>query len=360
MSRAACATIHLSALRHNLERARALAGGARVMAVVKADGYGHGLERVARALAGADAFGVASIEDGERIRRIGLGHRVVVLSGIDEPADIGAMRALALESVIHHEQQVAWLEADATSGPPVRCWLKVDTGMHRLGVAPEQATALHARLRACASVHDEVVLMTHLASSDAWDDPTTARQLDRFGTVTAGLDGDRSTANSAALLGFPASHCDWVRVGGLLYGVAPIAGRTGADFGFRPAMSLDSKLIAINAVARGERIGYGGSYACPHDMRIGVVSIGYGDGYPRHAAPGTPVRIRDAVAPIVGRVSMDLVTVDLSVVPDAAIGDPANLWGPSLPVERVAERADTIGYELICGMTRRVRFVEAG
>ena len=359
MSRAACATIRLSALRENLMQVRRLAPQARVMAVVKADGYGHGLERVARALSDADAFGVASIEDGERIRSIGLEQRIVVLSGIDEPDDIAAMRALRLESVVHHEQQVAWLETEAASGTPLKCWLKIDTGMHRLGVPAEHASPLHARLRNCACVDPEVPVMTHLASSDVFDDPATPAQLARFEPLARELDGELSAANSAAILGFPEAHLDWVRAGGVLYGVSPVAGRTGADFGFQPAMTLSSKLVAINSVARGERIGYGGSYTCPRDMQVGVVAIGYGDGYPRHAPAGTPTLVNGREATVVGRVSMDLTTVDLTDLPEARIGDPVVLWGPGLPVERVAEAAGTIGYELICGMTRRVRFVEA-
>jgi alanine racemase len=358
MSRAVRATIHLAALRKNLDRVRALAPRAKVMAVVKADGYGHGLERVARALAGADAFGVASIGDGERIRQIGLTQRVVVLSGIDDPGDLAAMRRLGLESVIHHERQLDWLEADSGEGERLRCWLKIDTGMHRLGVAPERAAEVHARLRRCRGVHPEVPVMTHLANSDAFEDPATPGQLARFAPLARELDGELSAANSPAVLGFPDSHLDWVRVGGLLYGVSVLAGRSGADHGFVPAMTLSSKLIAINPVRRGQRIGYGGTYICPVDMPIGVVAIGYGDGYPRHAAAGTPVMIGGREAPIVGRVSMDLVTVDLRGLPQARIGDRVVLWGPDLPVERVAEAADTIGYELICGMTRRVEFVE--
>lgn len=359
MSRRVVATIHLDALRANLARVRALSPGARVMAVVKADGYGHGLERVARALACADAFGVASIADGRRIRATGLGNRVVVLSGMDEPGDLDAMRELALEPVVHHASQLAWLEADRDPRPLPGVWLKLDTGMHRLGFPPDQAGDAHARLRALPQVGGRIQLMTHFARSDEFGEPATAVQATRFAQATAGLGGERSLANSAAILGWPASHGDWVRAGGVLYGVTVVAGRTGADFGFRPAMTLAARLVAINTVAAGEPVGYGGAWSCPETMPVGVVAIGYGDGYPRHAAPGTPVLLHGRAAPLVGRVSMDLATIDLRGHPDAAVGDEVRLWGAELPVEVIAGHAGTIGYELVCGMTRRVDFVEA-
>jgi len=356
--RATRATIHLAALRDNLARVRALAPRSRVMAVVKADGYGHGLERVARALAGADAFGVASIADGERIRAVGLDNRVVVLGGLDEARDIPEMRRLALDTVVHHDSQLALLES-APAGAPLRAWLKLDTGMHRLGFAPERANEVHARLQACAAVDPAIVLMTHFSNSDAFGDPVTPAQVQRFLCIARGMDGERSLANSAGVLGFPDAHADWVRVGGLLYGVSVVAGKCGADLGFAPAMTLSTRLVAINRVARGERIGYGHAWECPEDMDVGVAAIGYGDGYPRHAGSGTPVLlVHGRRAPIVGRVSMDLVTIDLREHPEARVGDEVVLWGPRLPVEEVAAAAGTIGYELICGMTRRVSFVE--
>lgn len=358
VSRRVTATIHLGALRANLARVRMLASGARVMAVVKADGYGHGLERVAQALADADAFGVASIADGERIRNIGLRNRIIVLSGIDEPDDLLAMRRLELEPVVHHDSQLAWLEAEHDRRP-LSVWLKIDSGMHRLGFPPARAAEVHARLRALPQIGERIQLMTHFARSDEFGGEATVRQIERFDADVDGLTGARSLANSAAILGWPASHADWVRAGGVLYGVSAVAGKTGAEFGFRPAMTLSARLIAINAVARGEAIGYGGAWACPEDMPVGVVAIGYGDGYPRHARAGAPVLLRGRRAGIVGRVSMDLITIDLRGHPDAAVGDQVVLWGPGLPVETIADHAGTIGYELICGMTRRVDFLES-
>ncbi len=356
MARPTSATIHTDALRHNLARMRAHAPGSQVMAVVKADGYGHGLERVARALAGADAFGVAALSDAERIRALGLTQPVVLLSGFDSPDDLPRLRTLQVESVVHHPTQVAMLEQ--TDGAPIRCWLKIDTGMHRLGIAPERARETHAQLRALSSVDDDIVLMSHFASSDEFDGAETPAQMRVFEQATAGLPGKRSLANSAAVLGWPAAHLDWIRPGGALYGVSVVAGKSGAALGLRPAMTLSTRLLAVNQVARGERIGYAGAWRAPEDMAVGVAAIGYGDGYPRHAPSGTPVLVSGRVAPLVGRVSMDLVTIDLRAHPDAAPGDPVELWGEGLPVETVAEAAETIGYEPVCSITRRVRFVE--
>jgi len=345
MSRTTVATIHLAALRHNLARARELAGGAQVMAVVKADAYGHGLERVARALDGeAEAFAVAAIADGLRLRAAGHRQRIVVLSGP--------------EATIHHESQLPWLAKAEPARGPLKIWLKVDTGMHRLGFPAERVREVYTTLAAMPAVATPIGLMTHFASSEEFEGDDTAAQIARFLAVTDGLPGPRSLANSAAVIGWPAAHGDWVRTGGVLYGLSVVDGKSGIDFGFRPAMTLSTRLVAINRVARGERIGYNGTYTCPEDMAIGVAAIGYGDGYPRSAAAGTPVLVEGKRVPIVGRVSMDLITIDLRDAPQANVGDRVVLWGEGLPVEDVATHAGTISYDLTCGMTRRVLFVE--
>jgi len=338
------------------------------MAVVKADGYGHGLERVARTLVDADAFGVAALGDGLRLRAAGITNRIVVLSGPDEAADLAEFRRLQLEAVIHHESQLAWLEADRDRRR-LRAWLKIDSGMHRLGFAPAQAAEAFARLRAVDNV-DVDTLMTHLAASDEFDNPVTLQQVECFDAATAALAGARSMANSAAVLGWPQTrgadpgHADprhhWVRVGGLLYGLSVIAGKSGADLGFEPAMTLSTRLISIKQLSRGDSVGYAGTWRCPEDMPIGVAAIGYGDGYPRNVAADTPVSIAGQRAPIVGRVSMDLITIDLRGMPQARIGDRVVLWGAGLPIEHIAAHAGTISYDLACGMTKRVLFVEDG
>ena len=359
MSRSATATIHLDALRANLARVRSLASDAKVMAVVKADAYGHGLERCARAFAGADAFGVASIADGLRLRAAGHRQRIVVLSGPDAASDLAEMRRLQLEAVIHHESQLAMLEAER-GGEPLKVWLKLDTGMHRLGFPPERARELQARLRALPAVDRDLVLMTHFASSDEFGNDLTARQTRLFFDATKDLPGERALSNSAGLLGWPDARGDWVRVGGLLYGLSVVEGKTGVDIGFAPAMTLATRLIAVHRIARGEGIGYGATWQCPEDMDVGVVAIGYGDGYPRSARSGTPVLVGSEPAAVIGRVSMDLLTLDLRSAPASKVGDVVTLWGPELPVETIAQHAGTISYELTCGVTRRVLFAEDG
>jgi alanine racemase len=356
MSRATSATIHTDALQHNLRRIRALAPRARVLAVVKADGYGHGLERVAAALAaaGADAFGVASLDDAERLRAVGIDQRIVLLSGFDEPADLALLRRLRVDAVVHHASQLQMLEADRDPAP-LSLWLKIDSGMHRLGFPPAEAMAVHARLRALPQVAAELPLMTHFASSDDPLGAQTRAQIAGFQAATATLGGPRSLANSAAVLAWPETHADWIRPGGALYGMSVIAGRSAESFGLEPAMTLSTRLIAINQVARGEAVGYGAAHVCSEDSLIGIAAIGYGDGYPRHAAPGTPVLLNGRRVPLVGRVSMDLLAVDLASQPAARVGDEVVLWGRGLPIETVAEAAGTIAYELACGITRRVR-----
>jgi len=359
MSRTTVATIHLGALRHNLARLKTLAAPAKVMAVVKADAYGHGLERVARALNGeAEAFAVAALGDGLRLRAAGHRQRIVVLSGPDNASDIAEMQRLQLDAAIHHEAQLQWLAQASSTRGRLRVWLKVDSGMHRLGFAPERVATVHAQLAAIPGIDAEIGLLTHFSDSEVFDGTQTPLQIARFSEATRDLHGPRSLSNSAAVLGWPDARADWVRTGGLLYGLSVVDGKTGADFGFRPAMTLSTRLIAINPVKRGERIGYNGTWTCPEDMPVGVAAIGYGDGYPRSAVAGTPVLVGDQRVPLIARVSMDLITLDLREAPTAKIGDRVLLWGPQLPVELIAAQAGTISYDLTCGMTRRVLFVE--
>lgn len=358
MSRTTVATIHLGALRHNLARVRAMAGAAKVMAVVKADAYGHGLERVARALdADAEAFAVAAIADGLRLRAAGHRQRIVVLSGPDTPFDIAEMQRLRLEALIHHDVQLPWLAAADPARGPLRVWLKIDTGMHRLGFPPERARAVHAALLAMPAVDRDIGFMTHFASSEEFEGRETALQIARFKDATADLPGTaRCQFRSAAWL----AGCTRRLGAHGWFAVRPFGGRGSLGHRFRlsPAMSLATRLVAINHLVKGERVGYNGTYECPEDMPVGVAAIGYGDGYPRSAVAGTPVLVNDRLAPLVGRVSMDLITLDLRGVPDARVGDKVTLWGEGLPVEAVAASAGTISYDLTCGMTRRVLFVE--
>jgi alanine racemase len=359
MSRTTVATIHLGALRHNLARLKTLAAPAQVMAVIKADGYGHGLERVARTLDDeAAAFAVAALGDGLRLRAAGHRQRIVVLSGPDQAGDIAEMQRLGLDAAIHHEAQLPWLTEAVPTRGHLRVWLKMDSGMHRLGFAPERVAEVHARLAAMPGIDPEIGLLTHFSDSELFGGEQTPAQIARFHEATQMFGGPRSLSNSAAVLGWPEARGDWVRTGGLLYGLSVVDGKSGADFGFRPAMTLSTRLIANNRIGQGERIGYNGTWTCPEDMPVGVAAVGYGDGYPRSATAGTPVLVGDRRVPLIGRVSMDLVTLDLRDAPTARVGDRVVLWGDGLPVETVAAHAGTISYDLTCGMTRRVLFVE--
>jgi alanine racemase len=357
MARATTAHIHLDALRHNLAHIRRCAPHSKVMAVVKADGYGHGLERVAKTLSDADAFGVAALSDAQRLRTAGLSQKIVLLSGFDENDDLAQLRALDVDTVVHHGFQLEMLEQD--SGSAIQVWLKMDTGMHRLGFAPEAFAAAYARLQMMPNVADDIVCMSHFASSDELENPQTQSQSRCFDTHLPQGKAAQSLANSFGILAWPDSQRSWVRAGGALYGLSVAQGKSGRDFGLKPAMSLSTRLISIQSVKAGERIGYAGSYVCPEDMRVGVAAIGYGDGYPRNVKSGTPALLNGKPVPIIGRVSMDLMTIDLRTQPDAHVGDTLLLWGGDLPVELIAEAAGTISYELTCSITRRVRFIES-
>jgi alanine racemase len=353
LNRAARATIDTAALAHNLGVVRKAAPASRVMAVIKANAYGHGIVPVARALATADAFAVARLEEAMALRDAGLDQRIVLLEGVFHPEQLALAGRLGLELVVHCPEQLDMLEAGGDAGF-FRVWLKIDTGMHRLGFAPEQAAGAAARLARCRAVNGPLHYMTHLACADQREDDVTARQIDDFARLMAGVEGERTIANSAGLLSWPDSHADWVRPGIMLYGAAPFAGATGEALGLRPVMTLSSELIAVKTVRAGGRVGYGGTWAAPRDTLIGVAAIGYGDGWPRRLGTGTPVLVGGRPATLVGRTSMDMIAIDLTQAADARVGDEVVLWGPGAPIEPLAEAAGTIAYELLCGVTQRV------
>lgn len=334
---------------------RALAPDSRVVAVVKADAYGHGVERLLTGLGRADVLAVATVEEAEALRAAGWTGRILLLEGFRGEAEYHAAGELVAESVVHHRSQLELLET--LGGHPGRpAWLKLDTGMHRLGFPAADARSLAARLTTLSGgIHP--VLMTHFASADAPDDPLTERQIARFDAAVTGIDAPVSLANSAALLNHPESRRDYVRPGILLYGISPRPDETGPDLGLRPVMTLSCRLLAINTAERGETVGYGGRFRCPETMPIGVAGIGYGDGYPRAVPDGTPVLLNGRRATVAGRVSMDMITLDLRGHEDARVGDEVVLWGAGLPVEHVASAAGMIPWELVCGVTGRVRRV---
>lgn len=351
--RAARATVDTAALRHNLAALRRRAPAAKVMAVIKANAYGHGLVVVARALRDADALAVARVEEGVALRDAGLTNRIVLLEGVLHADQLPLAASLGLDVVVHSAEQLAMVTA-ARLPRPLAAWLKVDTGMNRLGFRPDEARGAAERLAASPSVGEPLAFMTHLACADDRDAATTDRQMAAFAEALAGLAGERSIANSAGMLWRPDGHADWVRPGIALYGVSPFGDSTGPDLGLVPAMRLASSLIAVKSVRAGEQVGYGGAWTAPRDARIGIAAIGYGDGYTRHLGSGTPVLVNGRRVALAGTVSMDMIALDLAGAPDAAVGDEVTLWGPGLPVEELARLAGTIPYELLCGVTQRV------
>ncbi|NNE05952.1 MAG: alanine racemase [Xanthomonadales bacterium] len=352
MSRNTVARIDLEALAYNLGVVRSYCGDSQIACVIKADGYGHGIQRVSKALSAADLFAVATPDEAKMVREAGWAGRLLLLEGFSDRDDLALARALGLELVVHQSEQLSTLQ-ELGFDSLKRIWLKLDTGMHRLGFPAEDAPRLLEAVRSIKGA-GAPWLMTHFACADEADNPMTAAQIQLFDKVSAGMELRQSLANSAAILNFKDSHRDCVRPGILLYGISPINGSIGEDHGLRPAMSLACELIAINDAREGDRVGYGAAYTCPRDMRIGVAAIGYGDGYPRHLENGTPVLVNGRRAQLAGRVSMDLITIDLSGHDDARCGDEVLLWGPGLPVEEIASAANAIPYELVCGVTGRV------
>ena len=347
------AIVDTAALRHNLARARAMAPASRIMAVVKANGYGHGLVPVARALTPADGFAVARLDEGLALREAGLANHILLLEGVFSPDQLAIAAQQRFDLMVHSVEQLEMLEARLATDT-ISAWIKVDTGMNRLGFRLEQFADAHTRLRRVANVAADPTIVTHLANADDLGDAKTGEQMRAFAAATAGLAGARSIANSAALIAWPDTRSEWVRPGLALYGVSPFPDGTGVGLGLRPAMMLRSEVIAVKDVARGETVGYGGAWRAARPTRMAVVAAGYGDGYPRSVPSGTPVRINDHRAPLIGRVSMDMLTVDVTDLPGVATGDPVVLWGDGVPVEEIARMAGTIPYELICGVSQRV------
>lgn len=352
MSRPARALLDRAALSGNLARVKSLAPRAKVMAVIKANAYGHGLAWAARALHDADAFGVASLEEGIELRAAGVRQPVCLLEGFFEARELPAIEHYDLSPVIHHEAQL-WDLEHTESVKALDVWLKIDTGMHRLGFPPAAIADVLLRLKACPRVR-RIAVLSHFANADNTFDKTSAHQLEQFLELVGRSGLERSMANSAGIVVFPESHLEWVRPGIMLYGASPVIGRAAEELGLKPVMTLMSALIAVQHLRKGDAVGYGGDFVCPEDMPVGIVAIGYGDGYPRQLKPGTPVLVNNARVPLVGRVSMDMITVDLREQPEARVGDPVVLWGRGLPVEEVAAHAGTIGYTLLCGVTPRI------
>jgi alanine racemase len=352
------ARIRRSAVRHNLQLIKSKVPGARVMAAIKGNAYGHGLIPVAQALEDADCLAVARLAEARVLRHAGISSPIALLGGILSADDLNEVLSLDIQVGVHDAQQIRWLEKHA-GAPPV-AWLKIDTGMNRLGIRPGDAADAIARLRTCTR---ELGLMTHFSCADDPANPTTRRQLSRFMPLAEHFDGAVSVANSASLLGTEETLDEladirkqgrlWIRPGLALYGISPFSGTVGADYGLRPVMQFEATLISVKVLPAGDRVGYGGTWRTERDTMLGIVAAGYGDGYSRYIPTGTPVLVNGRRVPVVGRVSMDVTAVDLGLDSADKVGDGVILWGDELPVEEIAEFAGTIPYQLVTGVTHR-------
>jgi alanine racemase len=358
MARPIRASFKLSALRHNLGVARRHAPKPKIWAVVKADAYGHGLVRVAQALAAADGYALLDLNEAVRLREAGVSKPLLLLEGVFQPADLQIVDRYGLTTVVHDVDQILMLERARLSSQIAVC-LKLNTGLNRLGFAGAEVRAAHSRLQVCGKT-GTISLMTHFADADG--PAGVAGQLARFTEWTAGLRGEVTLANSAAVLRYPETHADWTRPGIMLYGCSPFADLSAQELGLQPVMALTSEILAIREIRPGDRVGYGGTFEATRAMRVGVVACGYADGYPRHA-PGlhdrnTPIVVAGKRTATVGRVSMDMLCADLSAIPQARVGSPVTLWGEGLSADEVAASAGTVSYELLCALAARVPQLE--
>lgn len=344
-------SIDLDALRHNLAVVRQHAPKSRILAVIKANAYGHGRVAV-QGLADADAFAVARIREALDLRKEGITKPLTVMGGVYSLEELDAAVRHELRVVVHRQEQLELMSGLAADRWP-ELMIKVDSGMHRLGFSPDQIDAVVAWLHA-RGYRSSPLLMTHMACADDRGNPMTDCQWQRFDPLVQRHGAYFSVANSAVIMSRPEMHGDWVRPGIMLYGASPFPDVDGPDLALRPVMTFASRLIAVKSCAAGETVGYGATWQCPEAMLLGVVAVGYGDGYPRHARNGTPVLVNGQRVPLAGRVSMDMITVDLRSQPDARPGDPVVLWGEGLPADEVARGADAIAYQLFCGITERV------
>ena len=362
MPRPLHATIHLDSMQHNLARARTCAPQAKIWAVVKANAYGHGLERGMRGFATADGMALIETEGALRLRELGWVKPVLLLEGFFDASDIPLLAEHNINSTVHCIEQVKMLEYTQLYRP-IDVHLKMNTGMNRLGFRPDEFAAAYARLRAIPGIRN-ITLMTHFANADELEHPrlSIGEQVRRFHLGADGLAGERSLSNSGGVLHTAERvqelQSDWVRPGIMLYGGTP-GGRPAKDYGLLPTMTLKSEVMGIQQIEPGDTVGYGSRFQADRAMPIGVVACGYADGYPRHAEHGTPVLVDGIRTTLVGRVSMDMMTVDLSPIPNARIGSKVTLWGDGLPIDEVAQGAGTIGYELMCALAPRVRVAEA-
>lgn len=350
MPRPIFATINLSALRHNLAVARRRASSSKTFAVVKANAYGHGLTRAARALAEAEGFALLDLDEAIGLRAAGYRQRILLLEGFFSPSEFPLFAEHGISAVVHTREQLRMLR-QLPKEAALDVFLKLNTGMNRLGFTAAEFPDALRTLQSNPGVA-QIALMTHLSDADGASGVDWQTAV--FDRLANGLDLTRSLANSAAIFRFPETHADWVRPGIMLYGCSPFSEQSGPELGLVPAMTLESQIIAVQQLRRGDAVGYSRLFVADRDMRIGVVTCGYADGYPRHAPTGTPIMVDGRMTGTVGRVSMDMLCADLSEIPEALVGSRVVLWGEGVPIERVAEAAGTVGYELMCGLAQRV------
>ncbi len=356
MGRHTSCTLSTENLLHNVAVIRAKAPRSKIMAMVKANAYGYGLRSVGLRLdRHVDAMGVASIDEALALRQAGITSPIVLIEGVFVPDELRCAAEHGFQVVFHDPCQLQWL-AETPLSEPLEAWVKIDTGMGRLGFSPDAAAdALHI-LSHSASIRQPVGLMSHFACADEPEQVLNIRQIESFHKLAQHHGGAKSFCNSAALFSFPDQQSDWVRPGLSLYGASPFAMHSAASLGLKPVMTLHTRLIAVKTLKQGASIGYGARFVCPADMTVGIMAIGYGDGYPRSARDGTPVLVDGVLCPLIGRVSMDMAVVDLSLCPHAAIGAKVTLWGEGLPVESVAATTDHVAYDLLTGVQNRVKF----
>ena len=354
MPRPILATIKASALAHNLSVARKCAPHSKVWAVVKANAYGHGLVAAARALQDADGYAMLDFEEAIRLRLQGVKKPILLLEGFFKAQDVALLAEYDLTPVVHNIEQIEILEKTALA-KPIDAYLKVNSGMNRLGFTVDNVRIGWNALHGHAQIR-EVTLMTHFADADGA--AGVAGQLEWFNSLTQPMQGPRCLANSAALLRYPETHADWVRPGIMLYGCSPFPDQSADDIGVQPVMTLTTEIIALQNLQAGERVGYGFGFEATEEMTIGIIACGYADGYPRLAPSGTPVLVRGERTCTVGRVSMDMICVDVTALPEAYIGTPVTLWGDGLSADEVGAAAGTLSYELLCGLAARVPVVE--
>lgn len=358
MSRPTFVTIDIKALLHNLQMLKSLAPHSKIMCMLKSNAYGHGLVAIAKALPHADKLGVACIEEGLLLQKALVKNKIILLEGLFKIDEIKKADKAQFELVVHHKKQIEFLEKYKAINP-FTVWVKLETGMHRLGFAKEEVEDAINRLLACQSIKKPLNFLTHCAQSENINKLFTLKQIKQFESILKKLTmpfGARSLANSAAIINFPNAQYEWVRSGIMLYGVSPFNDKIAADFHFIPVMTFHSEIITIHHLKKGDRVGYGSSFICNKNMSIGVVACGYGDGYPRNAKNGTPVLVNGKKCVLAGRVSMDMLTIDLSENPEAKIGDPVILWGKGLPIEIIAKYSNNSPYELLTHITSRVKF----